>query len=342
VSSESEISIALSRLRTDYAESGHCSGPFQHFYCPILCKDERAKLCRGHVVNQAICGSSNVWVVQREDVDGFYGTVAESEFTTIVNADGVNINKVLKDRQLRKKIPLKVSVEGEECDHYEVFNHRATSHPTVAMMDGEDKILEFALKTACDRLPASPRLEFQLERDYLPGAVASLIKAAHLTMFSVLGYRYVFGAAGQELAGILRRFYEKNKGKPKKEQVSSMESYFPPYAGMIIPLAGYSGDLLRGSIDDKRFIFCLGSSGRPFSVGVLIKTGEKMNIVLLPPEEAEPMDTYVHFTKEKSKPFFHYRFTDFIDAKGGEPAHFNVYANGNMFDPHKIADTAID
>ena len=67
-----------------------------------------------------------------------------------------------------------------------------------------------------------------------------------------------------------------------------------------------------------------------------------MNIVLLPPEQAESMNTYVDFTKETSKPCFHYRLADFVAEQAGEPAHFKVDANDYIFDPDKLTDEAED
>jgi hypothetical protein len=46
---------------------------FKHFHCPILHIDEQYDLQRGHIINEAFKGSPGSWVVQRTDVDSFYG-----------------------------------------------------------------------------------------------------------------------------------------------------------------------------------------------------------------------------------------------------------------------------
>jgi hypothetical protein len=53
--------------------------PFKCFYCPILQTDEETELCMGHIVNKSIPNSCRKCVVQRKDVDGFYGVVVEAE-----------------------------------------------------------------------------------------------------------------------------------------------------------------------------------------------------------------------------------------------------------------------
>ena len=51
VSIPADVHRALPRLREDYAAREKRS--FDHFYCPILCRDEPADLCMGHIVPEA-------------------------------------------------------------------------------------------------------------------------------------------------------------------------------------------------------------------------------------------------------------------------------------------------
>ena len=54
--------------------------PFDHFFCPILMRDEPAEMCRGHIENNAFAGK--IWIPQRRDVDNFYGSVAEADLVS--------------------------------------------------------------------------------------------------------------------------------------------------------------------------------------------------------------------------------------------------------------------
>jgi len=73
-----ELEARLEKLRADYEEV--MGRPFDYFFCPILHKDEKCELCMGHIVPQ-ICNSSKGWVPQRGDIDHFYGSVAEADFS---------------------------------------------------------------------------------------------------------------------------------------------------------------------------------------------------------------------------------------------------------------------
>ena len=54
---------------------------------------------------------------------------------------------------------------------------------------------------------ASKKWRIAIERDYRLPALVSMIKAAYLTLFSMLGYRYALSAAGLEVGhSILGRF----------------------------------------------------------------------------------------------------------------------------------------
>ena len=335
MSSDAEIAAEVERLKADFARTDEQSRSFNHFYDPILFKDEKTALCKGHIINQGIPNCSKAWAVQRQDIDNFYGSLVESEFTTLVNAGDITVDKVLADRNLRKRIPWTTFVDGVPCSHYEVGDHVSQFHPTVTL---QEKVgaLKIALKVSGEELPERARLEIVVDRDYVPEAVASLIKATHLTMFRVFGYQYVFSAAGQSTAEILRTFYLDNKYQPRKVQVAAIRPYFNKYAGMVIPLAGYSNEFVRGSIEDRRFLICVGASGRFFSLGVLVRTNNQMSIVFLPPDQAESMGTYEEFTRERSKPPFHYRLADFVDGRFGEPMHWNVFENDFTFDPDKM------
>src|SRR5215213_7730420 len=71
----------LEKLRADFAAT--TGEPFENFFCPILFRDERVELCRAHIINQAFRGSDPTWTIQRKDVDGFYGSLFEADFSVL-------------------------------------------------------------------------------------------------------------------------------------------------------------------------------------------------------------------------------------------------------------------
>lgn len=114
-STKEKIEYRLQRMRQDFLV--HSGAPFKHFFCPMLLRDEDAVLCMAHIVNQAIKDSFRDWVVQRKDVDGFYGRVFEADFTAMVQAQ--ESGHAFFDANLRKKLDTQIILNGEECPHYE-------------------------------------------------------------------------------------------------------------------------------------------------------------------------------------------------------------------------------
>lgn len=103
-------------LRKDYAAIN--GSPFESFYCPILQTDEETELCMGHIVNESIPNSSRKRVVQRKDINGFYGAVVEADFATLIQARGKGLLGAVFDTTLSKKVRPKMMLNGEECQYH--------------------------------------------------------------------------------------------------------------------------------------------------------------------------------------------------------------------------------
>src|SRR5436305_14636020 len=97
-----DVQNQLKVLRYDYEEATR--SPFDYFFCPILFKDERVELCMGHVVSDCIPNSSGARVVQRKDVDGFYGAAVEADFATVIEAGSRTAKDAVFDPELSKKL----------------------------------------------------------------------------------------------------------------------------------------------------------------------------------------------------------------------------------------------
>jgi len=98
----------LAALSKNYSEN--TGGPFQHFFCPVLYRDEVAELCEAHVVNKAF-GASPTTTVQRADVDAFFGSPFESDFL-VLKARGKSALEVITDRTLAKQLKAQFEVDG--------------------------------------------------------------------------------------------------------------------------------------------------------------------------------------------------------------------------------------
>lgn len=294
-------------------------------------------MCGGHIVNGAFPNSCRKRVLERGDVDSFYGSVVESHFITVINSGDASIEEILTSKSLRKNLPWSIKVDGETIDSYTPGAEVPTNHSVVGFDLGGEKPLRLALKITEDELEAAKNVQFVLDRDYVPEAVASLLKAAHLTMFRVFGYGYVFSTAGLDVARILREFFERHKntfkGMLSAEKQCAVADTFQAHMGMILPMKSFDQNLLKGTIEDNRFILCAGSSGRPFAIGVLVRTDDHMHVVFLPPSTADSVDTYMGFIANPNKGEFRYQIARYCAPSGGTEAFVEADPSDNLFKP---------
>ena len=171
----------LNRMNEDYTSV--VGKPFKHFYCPILCIDDQAELCMGHVVNESFPNSSGTCVVQRKDVDSFYGAVAESDFATLVQAQAATPKQVMSDPELSKKMKPRIEVDGEELAHYPFKGHKHPDHAGVVVKHDTEEVVKLVLQKSWDELTGDLGKKWQLviEKDCRIAAVASLLKAGYLS-----------------------------------------------------------------------------------------------------------------------------------------------------------------
>src|SRR5690606_34796994 len=106
----------LDSLRTDFERKA--GRPFQHYFCPILHRDEPATLCRGHVINQAFRDSARAWTVQRADVDGFYGSHFESEFVLLQEREARPLMDRFDDAGPGNKLRPEIRLDGQQVHYY--------------------------------------------------------------------------------------------------------------------------------------------------------------------------------------------------------------------------------
>jgi hypothetical protein len=111
-----EIRENLALLQADYTKVN--GSPFADFYCPLLCRDEDVELCLGHVTSKTWKNCCRAVVVQRGDIDHWYGSIAEAEFGTFLEAREVGLGGVVTDEKLLKQVKPKILVEREECRLY--------------------------------------------------------------------------------------------------------------------------------------------------------------------------------------------------------------------------------
>ena len=291
-----ELQRRIEQLRADYQVA--VGSPFEHFFCPILHIDEPSEWCRGHIVPEAF-STCNAWVPQRKDIDNFYGTVAEADFISAVASQGKTAFDKWIDADLNRLVKPRLELEGKDIGHY--FTKKPSQVPgqTAIQVTGQDgKLLNnLVIKKSSEELAAlhGQTLHVVVEHDFRPAVIASVLKAAHLTMFRMLGYKHVFSPAGRYLAAILGEFYKVHGDKRGHDLKDALATYFRRYACMI-SCAMLDRSVLAGTVTDNRFLACIGATRGMFATGTFVDAGKDAFCVWLP--AGDGIDTYLGFVNE--------------------------------------------
>ncbi len=110
------VDSELKRLKEDFTEA--TGRPFDHFFCPIMFRDEKTKLCRAHIINDAFDNSARDCTVQRSDVDSFYGSRFEADFVDTANYKKLSLAEILTDSAMAKRFNAKVLLDGQPVDYF--------------------------------------------------------------------------------------------------------------------------------------------------------------------------------------------------------------------------------
>jgi hypothetical protein len=277
-----KVERLLPILREDYRRK--TGKPFEHFYCPMLLRDEKTELCMADIVNQAIKGSFGDWVVQRKDVDGFYGAMFEADFTTLVMAQ--ESGEALFDDNLRKKMPTRVTVDGVECPHHELRGkYVAPHHSVIAVGDANRRGVYLVIHKSPEEMRTLKNAKWQIEtgQDYSLSGLVSTIKAGFLTMFRLLRYQSALASDGLEVGrSILGKFFEENATLPKQEVRRNGVAFSQRYVNMARPIDDYTGAPPLGTVEDHRAQLCVTRGNKHFAIIVCVRAAGRCYAVLLP------------------------------------------------------------
>jgi hypothetical protein len=279
------VQRVLPRLQEEYtAREGR---PFEHFYCPVLCRDEPTGLCMGHVVPEAYADCCRARVVQRADVDNWYGSMIEADFGTLLVASGAGMDATIGT--LGRRVRARVEVDGRVIPHYRYNEgHSLPANHSHILVENADTGTAHHLVLAespQDVLAAQGgQWGLVVEHDCRASAVVTLIRSAYLTLFYMYGYRWALSASGLSVGhSLLGRFYEENRGRSPGAVRASAAEFFHPFRHMVRPILGGCGAAgMRGTVEDNRAGVCFGSSGRPFALVVCVRIGEERHAVLMP------------------------------------------------------------
>ena len=288
----------LEDLRTDHETVTGSS--FKHFLCPILFRDDDTELCRAHVINRSFQESDRSWTVQRADVDAWYGSMFEADFLAIEKRDQPIIEEALADGDMARRFRPRLKVDGRVVPYY-VRNGPVPETHTGVQLEIQGQLVQLGLKLSQDELSTSlnGKWEFEIEKDLRVPAMASVLKAAHLTLFHLLGYRYALSAGGYFLGKqVLGDIFLKTKGMSRSRTLEMAEDHFRQFANMVRPVVEPSPDF-NGTITDRLVhFFTLGQ--QIWACQILIRNGGQRHLAVVPLIEEAP--AAAHFASFLASP----------------------------------------
>ena len=288
------VRTELQNLRQDFVERGN--EPFDHFYCPILYQDEDTELCEAHIINKAFEGSTRQRTVQRADVDTFYGSRFEADFIDIASFN-LPMHEIVRDPLRARRFNTTILRGDVPVEHFNPTGELPEKFSRVILND-LDQSLPFGLKMEKTEVIAtsSEKWEIEISRDVRLPMLVSTIKAAHLSLFKLLGYGYVLSASGRFVGRtLLGEFFLQNRHVPKRDIVGPALEFFGGCVHMVRPVISTTFDS-QGTVSDRKTLVCMGGSGVAWAVIVFVKAGERTHGVMVPTlQDLNQVDAFFGF-----------------------------------------------
>ena len=297
-----KIVLKLEKLRADYA---HVIGqPFSHFYCPILFRDENTELVEAHIINRAFRDSSRHWTVQRKDIDNFYGSNFEADFVDIQYNENRDIYKTITDKTLANKFHPRILVDNKPIDYFFAEDSGVPNHYTPIGLESNGHTTLLGLKMSPKDFLGSiaKKWDIDMSKDIRIPALVSLIKAAHLSLFEMLGYHYALSAGGYFVGrDILGEFFLQNRYKTKSEVLKNAYPFFREFVNLVRPIQSSKLDL-KGTITDNLILVCRDNSGSLWALITFIKTSQSLHSVMIPIlDRADSAAKFMSFLKDEKE-----------------------------------------
>lgn len=196
------------------------------FVCPITLRHcEDSELIDAHILNEAIVKASRRTVIQYGDVDHFYGSRVEPTLVAYLNLkEKSDVDLLRESRELTIRF-----LDGSEARAFFAGPEAAAKFPMVDLSRDGTVLTSVYVRTEKD----DPRLngtQIDLSRThrFMPSHwVAAMLKAAHLALFDMLGYRAVYSPWGDHVRRCLARYYA---DKASKEDAAT---YFYPFRNAV-------------------------------------------------------------------------------------------------------------
>lgn len=247
------------------------------FICPITLKDTRCEeLCVGHVLNQGIRQASRRTVLQRRDVDNYFGTTLEPDLIKYLNFPIMTpAEHMAKARRLTITLP-----SGERTEAFFAGPQASDRFMQVDLLDSSGKPIASPFVRSAAAQPGQYRdiqIEWTLTVHEL-ALVGALIKSAYLTLFALVGYRYALDSVGSAVRRSLSTFFHNRAGR------QNAGDYFDQFRGAVIVSLEGVLDTIPDTLEGGTLLFHYAEAGTGllFGVSTLFRVNEITLIVTLP------------------------------------------------------------
>jgi hypothetical protein len=181
---------------------------------------------------------------------------------------------------------VKVSLKGDRVDSYHYKRGVVPKgHTRVVIGGSSGSTQSMVLKMAPDevgRYAAPEDWELSVEKDLRLESLVSLIKAAHLTLFRMLGYNYALSAGGRFTGwDVLGSFFVENCTREKQEVLVNAATHFWQFGNLVRPVVSHT-PMLSGTISDRQLYICETIDGHRWAFIVFIKLPSSLHAVVVP------------------------------------------------------------
>jgi hypothetical protein len=147
-------------------------------------------------------------------------------------------------------------------------------------------------------------LSIQIENGNLViSSVVSLLKAAHLSLFELFGYRYARSAGGYFIGRqVLGEFFLNNNQKAERASIeNSAIKFFTEFKHLVRPVQKFNPNIL-GTISDNRLMVCRNPDKSIWAFIVFVKTSILLHAILLPVLNSdEAANTFIDFIHKENE-----------------------------------------
>lgn len=298
--------VELQRLNEQYR---HLTGQtVRNFVCPITLQDRPGdELCKGHILNQNLLRASRAHVIQYKDIDNRFGKSIEPDLVRWLNLP------LAKPEDLIEKAKT-LTIKGPNGEKIETFWANKAARAKFQQIDlyrpdGSTFASPF-LKNVILQPGQYKQMEIVWNLTLSNASIlGSLLKAAYLAMFRMLGYSWVLHPAGDKVRRALAGFWCEKEKKPALE-------HFREFYRANSMIFNHDGETMQDTLEGGTLLFHYANgdriTGEMFAITVIFSINNRLTTVSLPSYEKEghyfpAFALYQQFLENRSMPHNVYR-----------------------------------